>query len=178
MTNALAEISRAERAIQTAKTPEDANEVRARLKAIQKYLAMRGDEFGTAFEAAKRECQAAAKAGELWAAERQGKGGRPRNSQTFANFSGAGFASSQDATICVRLGELDPQDVALYFDDMLDKKRYPTENGLHVLWMRLDGAEDEDRRWLRFYQVWNFPFADSNYGQSHPGMIPAQVKKK
>lgn len=174
MTTALAEISRAERAIQMAETPGDANEIRARLKAIQKYLAKRGQQFETAFEAAKLECEAAAKAGELWSEARPGRGGDHKQTQVFA-FADAGFASSQDATICTRLGELDPQDVTLYFEDMRDKKRYPTENGLHTLWMRLDGAEDEDRRWLRFYQVWNFPFADPNYGQAHPGMIPAQV---
>lgn len=143
MTTALAEISRAERAIQMAETPGDANEIRAHLKAIQKYLTVRGNEFGTAFEAAKRECEAAAKAGQLWAAERPGSGGSDHGKREISRLQDMGFADSKDATVCVRLGELDPQDRDLYYEDMLDKKRYPTENGLHVLWMRLDGAGGE-----------------------------------
>jgi hypothetical protein len=173
MSSALAEVSRAKRAIQAATTSEDANEIRARLKAIQKYLRKRQQDYGTAFEAAKLECEAAAKAGQLWAADRPGSGG-DHQTKTFL-FGDAGFASTMDATICVRLGDLDPQDVVIYCEEMRDKHRYPTEGGLYVLWHRLNGTEDDERPWLRFYQVWNFPFADPDYGQSHPGMIPAQV---
>lgn len=176
MTNQLAQISQAKRAIEAATTPDEANEARARLKAIQKYLAKRGEEFDTAFEAAKLQCEAAAKAGQLWGAERPGKEqNASKTKQTFASFSDAGFANSQDATICVRLGELDPQDVALYLDDMQDKRRYPTENGLHSLWKQLNFVEDEDRPWLRVYNIWNFAKCDDRFGISHPGMIPGQV---
>jgi hypothetical protein len=175
VTNALQEVSQAERAIELAKTPQDANEIRARLKAIQKYLAKRGGEFAKAFEAAKLECEAAAKAGELWAEERPGHGPGRGKTQTFASFSDAGFANSQDASICVRLGELDPQDVAIYFDEMEGKKRYPTEGGLHILWKLMNAEEDEGKPWLRVYNLWNFAKPDERFGQGHPGNIPGQV---
>src|SRR3990170_4365079 len=78
MTKAIETVSQARRAIQLAKTPAEANEARARLKAIQKYLARRAEQFEVAFEAAKLQCEAAAKAGELWAAETdRHRGGRP-----------------------------------------------------------------------------------------------------
>lgn len=172
----LAQISQAQRAIEVARTPEEANEIRARLKAIQKYLAKRGEQFETAFEAAKLECEAAAKAGQLWAAESdkrpRGQGKSPNSGITWKD---AGFADDKDPTICVRLGELDPQDVALYLEDMRNKKRYPTENGLHSLWKQLNFVEDEDRHWLRVYNIWNFAKCDDRFGISHPGMIPGQI---
>jgi len=173
MSKELAQISQAQKAIEVAKTPEEANEIRARLKAIQKYLSKRGDQFDVAFEAAKLECDAAAKAGQLWAQDRPGSGG-DHQTKTFS-FGDAGFASTMDATICVRLGELDPQDAGLYFEEMQDKKRYPTENGLHSLWKQLNFVEDEDRPWLRVYNVWNFAKPDERFGTGHPGNIPGQV---
>ena len=174
MAKELAQISEAQRAIQLAKTPEEANEVRARLKAIRSYLAKRGDQFDVAFEAAKRECEAAAKAGQLWAGETE-KAQRGKSKTFLISVPDAGFASTMDATVCVRLGELDPQDVGLYFDDMQDKKRYPTENGLHSLWKQMNGVEDEDRPWLRVYNVWNFAKCDDRFGLNHPGMVPGQI---
>lgn len=174
MTDALTQTSKARQQIERATTPEEANEARSRLKAIQKYLRNRTDQFDTAFEAAKLECEAAAKAGQLWATETN-KAQRGKSKTFLISVPDAGFASTMDATICVRLGELDPQDVALYFDEMQDKKRYPTENGLHSLWKQMNGVEDEDRPWLRVYNIWNFAKCDDRFGISHPGMIPGQI---
>lgn len=173
--NQLAQVSKAKQAIEAAATAQEANETRAWLKAMKAVLRQRQQEYGMAFERAKLECEAAAKAGQLWAGERPGERARTDLRKHLPRYEDAGFANSQDATICVRLGELDPQDMALYFEEMQDKHRYPTEGGLYSLWHHLNGTEDDSRPWLRFYQVWNFPFAEPDYGQSHPGMIPAQV---
>jgi len=175
MTNQLAEVSKAQQAIELAKTPGEANEIRARLKAIQKYLAKRGEQFETAFEAAKLECEAATKAGQLWKIASPGERARTDLAEGSARWRDAGFADTKDAVICVRLGELDPQDIAMYVEDMLDKRRYPTENGLHSLWKQLNFVEDEDRPWLRVYNIWNFAKCDDRFGISHPGMIPGQI---
>ena len=177
MTKALIEVSQARKAIQSATTPEQANEVRARLKAIQNYLKKRADSFDVAFEAAKLECEAAAKAGELWKASSPGSG-RPRKAEGSAfSVSDAHFADSKDAVICERLGELDPQDREIYYGEMGDKKRFPTENGLHSLWKQLNFVEDEDRPWLRVYSVWNFAKNDERFGMGHPGNIPGQINQ-
>ena len=175
MTKALVEVSQARNAIQSATTPEQANEARARLKAIQNYLKKRADSFDVAFEAAKLECEAAAKAGELWGAERPGSGGAHQTKTI--SFGDAGFTSSMDASICVRLGEIDPQDRQVLYDELEPKKRYPTEGGLHALWKQLMGGEDEGRPWLRVYSLWNFAKNDERFGMGHPGNIPGQINQ-
>jgi hypothetical protein len=175
MSKELVQISQAQRAIEVANTPEEANEIRARLKAIRKYLSKRADHFGDAFEAAKFECEAAAKAGQLWARERPGSGGTDHGKREVSRLQDAGFVDSKDATICVRLGELDPQDTKLYFEEMQDKKRYPTENGLISVWKMLNDCDDIERPWLRIYNVWNFQKCDERFGIQHPGQIPGQI---
>lgn len=175
MSRELETVSQAKRAIEAATKPEEANEARARLNAIKKYLARRGEQFEVAFEAAKLECEAAAKAGELWAAQRPGKGaGGPGREPEFSA-SNAGFLDTKDASICVRLGELDPQDRELYYGEQQDKRRFPTEGGLHILWKQMNAEEDEARPWLRVYNLWNFAKPDDRFGQGHPGNIPGQV---
>lgn len=175
MTNALQEVSQSKKAIELAKTPAEANEIRARLKAIQKYLATRGEDYEIAFKAARLECEAAAKAGALWREISPGERARTDLAEFSARWQDAGFADTKDASVCVRLAELDPQDVALYADDMEAKRRYVTEGGLHQLWKQLNDSPDEGRPWLRVYNIWNFAKPDERFGQGHPGNIPGQI---
>ena len=175
MSKELQQVSQAQQAIAAAVKPGEANEIRARLKAIQKYLAHRGEQYAVAFEAAKQQCEAAAKAGELWelAADRNRGGGKRQTGEISPD--DAGFPDTKDASICVRLGELDPADRETYYDEMEGKRRFPTENGLHSVWKLLNAEEDEDRPWLRVYNLWNFAKPDERFGTGHPGNIPGQI---
>lgn len=141
----LAPISKAQKAITKASSPDEANEIRSRLKAIQQYLVSRRRSYETAWEAAKLQCEAAAKAGELWLEQRPGERARTDLVKSFASWHEAGFAHKMDATICVRLAELDAQDRQLYYEDMQSRRRYPSEGGLHHLWhvVHGDGVVDE-----------------------------------
>lgn len=178
MTTALAEVSRAKRAIELAKTPAEANEIRARLKAIKKYLDSRGDQAEVAATAADLFCQAAAKAGELWAAEpEKSKQGPQIREISRISVTEAGFADHKDATVCVRLAEIDPQDWVLKRDELAEKRRCLNEHVLYSLWKLLNFVEDEDRPWLRVYSVWNFAKNDERFGMGHPGNIPGQINQ-
>jgi hypothetical protein len=169
--------------IELAKTPEEANVIRAKIDAARRLLPQiikdRLERFGYAFEGNWAYIEASIKAGELWNSleDKRGRGERLEvKSQKIAiSATDAGFASSQDATICSRLAEMDEEDIHTYKEDCRDSDKLPTLGGLYRWWKELFGVEDEGRPWLRVYNVWNFGKLDDRFGIGYPGNIPGQI---
>lgn len=167
-------------------SPEEANILRAQIDAATKLLPQvvqdRQKRWKYAFDGNWSYIEASIKAGELWnnIEDKASPGGDrfSKHSQNFANAissSAAGFKTSQDATMCSRLATMHSEDVRTYKDDCEDSDKLPSLGGLYMWWKKLNGIEDEDRPWLRVYQVWNFMRLDDRFGIGHPGNIPGQV---
>ena len=174
--------------IELAKTPEDANLLRAKIDAARKILPQvvkdRNLRWDYAFDGNWAYVEASIKAGELWnAVEDKASAGRQwDNSKLISNkisSADAGFKNSVDATMCSRLATYDgvwtEQEIDDYKNNCDDYHKLPSLGGLYAYWKQVTGAEDDSRPWLRFYQVWNFMKADTRFGLEHPGMIPAQI---
>lgn len=170
--------------IELARTPEEANVIRAKIDAARRLLPQviknRLERFGYAFEGNWAYIEASIKAGKLWNSldNRATQGdGMAKRSQKIANISSGdvGFATSQDATMCSRLAEMDKEDLRTYKEDCRDSDKLPTLGGLYQWWKVLFGIEDEGRPWLRVYNVWNFGKLDDRFGIGHPGNIPGQI---
>jgi len=133
MTSALETVSRLTQALAEAKTPEVANLIRRQVSAIQKLLGHRTESFEMAWKAARGFCEASAAAGHLYG-----------DLQPRLRAEDAGFNSRMDATRCVRLAELDPQDRELYYDDCLTRNWTPSVHGLERVWRLLHDEEPEE----------------------------------
>ena len=143
MSKELAKIEAERLAISKAQKPAEATEIRARLAAIRKYLAKRPQQYELAHRAAVGECEAAAKAGELWEQVRPGQGARTdKTCKDISRCEDAGFSSRMDATICVRLAQIGEETRQTYYQDSLADRSYPTEGGLYSLW-KTDKRKEE-----------------------------------
>lgn len=137
---ALAEISRADQAIEQVKTPPEANVLRRKIKAVQELAPKRHENFDMAFKGACAYCEVSAKAGALWA-ELEDKAtqgsGMAKRSQNFANvisYTDAGFDNSQDATVCQRVGELTAEERKAYYHKCENDGKLPTLGGMYAFW--------------------------------------------
>lgn len=174
----IVKVTELELAIIDANTQE-ANVIRRQVSALQKLIGDRLEAYHVAWEGGKAYCEASAKAGEEWEklSDKRPQG-QNTSSQNFAktiSVSDAGFASSQDATVCVRVGELHQEDRRTYYDECANNDKIPTLGGLYTVWRELYGDIDPSRPWLRVYNIWNFQKLDEHFGQDHPGRIPAQI---
>ena len=136
MTDALAKTDKDKRAIELAKTPQEANEVRRAMKAArQAVLAYRGN-WEEAFKADELALRAFRKAGQLWnTTDNKRSDGRPNaNRGSFHGFEDAGFADRKEALMAGRVAELDDEDFRVYIEDQRDRGRRPTEGGAYQVW--------------------------------------------
>lgn len=152
-------VPRLEATIELARTPEEANELRARIGMVNKYvrdtvprLSMeRWQEYKTMHPAEIAYVKAASHAGALYDAldpetKRQpGQNIRYNGGENFPRLGPieAGFKSKRDATSCTRAAELDPEDMRTYFKECEDRLRHVTLSGAERTWQLLQ-TEDID----------------------------------
>jgi hypothetical protein len=153
--NSLTKITTLERQIMAVQTPEDANILRRQVAAVQKLIGDRHEAFRVAWEGGKAYCELSAKAGQEWEKIRPGEGGDRKSQKFFSviSASDAGFASSVDATMCVRIGEMHPEDLRTYYDVCTNDNKIPTLGGLYAVWKEMYGDFDPSRPWLRVYNI-------------------------
>jgi len=138
-------------AIQSAKSPEDANTLRALAsmgtaylkQALPRVVQNRHEHYLLMYPTESAYLDASAKAGELWAVtenkrDRGGNGNNQyaRNSNGGSNSSvmDAGFKSHIDATRCVRIAALDTQDLDIYKNERIQNEEHITISGAERVW--------------------------------------------
>lgn len=147
-------IPRISQAIELARSPEEANELRAKLdtvntyikRALPKFIQDRLGQFLVAFKGNKAYLEASAKSGALWhSAENKNPAHRPKSGAATPLLSAidAGFSDRWDAQKCVKASQVDRQDRELYYDLCLQDSRMPTLAGLVNLW-KVDHGGDPD----------------------------------
>ena len=149
-------------ALEQAKTPEEVSTLRAQIEAVQTYIKSelpkavrdRKERFKTTFDGDMLYCEASAKLGGMWGplenkAEHGGDRGKNQyrewqaNDRSLANINDY-FASSVDATRCVRAGRLGPQDRKLYYEEQRLAALQPTVNGLERKWSQFFRPDKTD----------------------------------
>lgn len=136
-------------AIEKAQTPEEANALRTMADMGSRYLRQslprvvqkRHDRYGYMHPTEIAYILASSKAGVLWNVdpERMPTGGnRKEQNETFRSASNFGFKGHKDAMTCVHVGELDEQDLQIYFDEMLQEERHTTIHGAERIWHLLN----------------------------------------
>ena len=143
--------SRIMAAIEKSQTPEEANALRAMADMGSRYLRQslprvirkRQERYEYMHPTEKAYILASAKAGVLWdrTDNKMPVGRNWPNSENFQNkqsVSDVGFKGHKDAMTCVRVGELDEQDLQIYFDEMLQEERHTTIHGAERIWHLLN----------------------------------------
>lgn len=145
-------------AIETAKTPEDANMLRALVdmgyaylrQTLPKVIQDRRECYRLMFPTEEAVIDAAGRAGVLWDAmeNKAGPGGdkgknqysewHSENSPNGTSATDNGFRDSRDATTCVRIGRLDQQDKAIYKNECRQNYRNMTVSGAERVWRLLN----------------------------------------
>ncbi len=136
-------------AIELAKTPIQANDIRTMLDMTMRYLRQqlpkavkdRWDRYEKMHPAETGYVEAAAKAGVLW----DGMEGKQPNGVRYDRSAkspsltvlDAGFKGARDATRCERAGKLHPEDRRTYYEEMKKDQRHVTLDGAERIWMMM-----------------------------------------
>lgn len=137
-------------AIARAKSPEEANGLRAfaqmgivyMKQALPRVVTNRQERYGLMFPTEKAYGEASAAAGRMWAATEDRKrspGPNTADPPYLRNVMDAGFRDSRDATRCVRAGGLHPEDRRIYYEERMSDGKHLTIDGLEGVWRTLYG---------------------------------------
>lgn len=137
-------------AIEKAKTTEDANTLRALAnmgtaylkQVLPKVVQNRHERYLLMYPTEAAYLDASAKAGELWAVteNKHPSGVRYDRSGNFQTLTATdtGFRDPRDATTCVRVAALDPQDMELYKNERIQNEQHITISGAERVWRLLN----------------------------------------
>jgi N6-adenosine-specific RNA methylase IME4 len=139
-------------AIELAKTPAQANDLRTMFDMSIRYLRQqlpkavktRWDRYDLMHPAESGYVEAAAKAGVLWQADPSRKrvpGPRDAAKSPQLSASEAGFKGARDATRCERAGKLDAEDRRTYYLEMNQDQRHVTLDGAERIWMMMQNND-------------------------------------
>ncbi len=180
MTKELINVSEIDRQLAELGTVEDANLLRSKIEALEKFIhqvAMdRDTQLAYAHEASEKYSEASVRAGELWnLADRMPHGGDRKSDQAqnfavdFVTIADAGFKNSQDATICSRVAELHEEDRRIYYEDCLEKNKIPSLHGLYRVWRMM-----QDNKPLPIAGKYRIIYIDPpwHYGNLMPDYAP------
>lgn len=140
-------------AIEKAKTPDEANELRAITDMALSYVKQklpqvvqgRHERYSLMLPGEMAYVKASGRAGQLWAAcDNKRPQGQNESSEKFQKTQGVidvGFKGHKDAMTCVRIGELHEEDLRVYFEEMEQDERHVTVHGAERIWRLLNPSE-------------------------------------
>ena len=172
-------VPRLTEAIELAKTPTQANDLRTMFDMALRYLRQqlpravkdRWDRYDKMHPAETGYVEAAAKAGALWdGIEGKRLAGRPSNNRANSpDLMGAtdqGFKGRRDAVRCVRAGRLHEEDRRTYYLEMNQDQRHVTLDGAERVWLMMQ-ENDPDPLSGKYRVIYADPPWD--YGNSTSG---------